>query len=62
MCFKKKLQLKKYIYLINDITNKMLSKDRQEARELLDKWRILAFALMLLLIISIIFNIIQLYN
>jgi len=47
-----KLKIKKYIYLLNDLTNQLLKKDREDLKEKvwrLQRWVIgLSFALLLL--------------
>ncbi|OGF27959.1 hypothetical protein A2303_06270 [Candidatus Falkowbacteria bacterium RIFOXYB2_FULL_47_14] len=56
-----KMRLKKYIYLINDITNIILKKDREEeaaqAAENVKKLRTALIAAGFLLLVSLIFNI-----
>jgi len=55
------MRLKKYIYLINDITNIILKKDREEeaaqAAENVKKLRTALIAAGFLLLVSLIFNI-----
>ena len=56
-----KIQIKKYIYLINDITNIILKKDREEeaarAAENVKKLRTALIVASFLLLVSLIFNI-----
>ncbi|MFH0892278.1 MAG: hypothetical protein V1867_05865 [Candidatus Falkowbacteria bacterium] len=56
-----KMRLKKYIYLINDITNIILKKDREEeaaqAADNVKKLRTALIAAGFLLLVSLIFNV-----
>jgi cobalamin biosynthesis protein CobD/CbiB len=51
-----KLKIKKYIYLLNDITNSLLKKDREQTAEHLRRLRNLFFVVVIILVISIILN------
>ncbi len=52
-----KFKLKKYIYLLNDITNNLLGKDREEESEKAKKLRITLIIVSIILVLSIILNI-----
>lgn len=52
-----KLKFKKYVYLLNDITNQLLKKDREDLREQVKGLRRLAIILSIALAISLLTNI-----
>ena len=52
------LHVKKFIYLINDISNALLKKDRERMAEQVKNLRIALISVSILLLVSIIFNII----
>jgi CHASE3 domain sensor protein len=52
-----KFQIKKFVYLINDITNILLKKSRVEAEENAKKLRIALIIVSIILVLSIILNI-----
>jgi len=52
-------KLKKFVYLINDLTNAVLKKDREEETKCFKK---ALFFLLVLLFISLVFNILQYLN
>lgn len=52
-----KLKIKKFIYLINDVSNILLKKSRIEAEENAKKLRTALIIVSLLLLVSVIFNI-----
>lgn len=52
------LHVKKFIYLINDISNALLKKDRERMAEQVKNLRIALISVSMLLLVSIIFNII----
>ncbi len=51
-----KFKLKKYIYLINDVTNIVLKKDRVEAEENAEKLRIALIIVSIILVLSLVLN------
>lgn len=55
-------KFKKFIYLLNDATNTLLSKDREEEAEKAEKLRKILFVVSILLISSLIINIYFLIN
>ena len=57
-----KLKIKKFIYLINDITNIVLKKDGVEAEENAKKLRFALIIVSIILVLSIVFNIYFLIN
>lgn len=52
-----KFKIKKYLYLLNDITGVLLKKDRQEERGMNKKLRKLLIIVSIILVLSIIVNI-----
>ncbi len=50
-------KLKKYLYIINDVTNVLLKKERLHDKEIAYKPRIALIIVSVLLLISVIFNI-----
>ena len=57
-----KFKFKKYIYLLNDVTNLLLKKDQVKAEEKLQNFRKTLILILILLIASIIFNIYFIYK
>ena len=57
-----KLNIKKFIYLINDITNTLLKKERSKVEETVKTLRFALIIVSILLLISIILNIIAFSN
>ena len=57
-----KFKFKKFVYLINDITNIVLKKDRIEAEENAKKLRFALMVVSIILVLFIIFNIYFLIN
>jgi len=57
-----KFKIKKFIYLINDVTNILLKKSREEVEEEVEKLRILLFIVSIILLISLSLNIYLLIN
>ncbi|MCK4554871.1 hypothetical protein KAU19_08025 [Candidatus Parcubacteria bacterium] len=51
-----KFKIKKYIYLINDVTNLILKKDRVEAEENAKKLRTALIIVSIILVLSLILN------
>lgn len=51
------LKYKKYIYLLNDITNQLLSKDREDLAKLIRQLRFLVIGLSIALAISFLVNV-----
>lgn len=51
-----KLKIKKFIYLINDVTNILLNKGRGEAEEKAEKLRLALIIVSIILVLSIILN------
>lgn len=52
-----KLKIKKFVYLLNDATNILLKKDKNDNRVLIDKMRIILILVSIFLTISIAINI-----
>ena len=52
-----KFKLKKYIYLINDVTNIMLKKERVQAEENAKKLRLALIIVSIVLLLSLLLNI-----
>lgn len=52
-----KLKFKKYVYLLNDLTNAILSKDRAQQESTIKRQRIWIIILLVILLLSITFNI-----
>jgi len=52
-----KFNVKKFIYLINDITNAVLQKSRGEAEENVKKLRLALIIVSIILVLSVILNI-----
>jgi fumarate reductase subunit C len=52
-----KLKVKKFIYLVNDVTNIILKKDRVKAEENVKKLRIALIVVSIILVLSIALNI-----
>ncbi|MCK5061171.1 hypothetical protein KAR28_01315 [Candidatus Parcubacteria bacterium] len=50
-------KLKKYLYIVNDITNALLKKERLHDKEVAYKLRIALIIVSVLLLLSILFNI-----
>lgn len=57
-----KLGCKKYVYLINDVTNAILKKDRIKDREIAENLRIALIVVSVLLFISIVTNTILIFK
>lgn len=57
-----KLKIKKFIYLINDLSNVLLMKSRGEAEDKVKKLRFALIAITALLVLSVIFNIYLIYK
>lgn len=53
-------KIKRYIYLLNDVTNLLLSKERRQAEDSVHKLRVVCAVLAGLLAVSVIINIILL--
>lgn len=51
-----KLKIKKYIYLINDITNLLLKKERVQAEENGKKLRVALIIVSIILVMSLLLN------
>ncbi len=51
-----KFKIKKFVYLVNDVTNIMLKKDRVEAEENAKKLRIALIIVSIILVLSLILN------
>lgn len=56
-----KLKFKKYLYLLNDFTNVLLKKDREEEAKNTEKLRKILIIVSIILVLSIILNIYLLY-
>ena len=52
-----KFKLKKYLYIINDITGVLLNKERLHDKEIAHKLRVTLIIVFVLLLISVIFNV-----
>ncbi|MDP3042780.1 MAG: hypothetical protein Q8N21_00025 [bacterium] len=52
-----KFKFKKYIYLVNDVTNLLLKKERVQAEENAKKLRVALIIVSIILLLSIILNI-----
>ena len=52
-----KYKLKKYLYLVNDVTNAMLKKERLHDKEIAHKLRIALIIVSIALVVSIFINI-----
>ncbi|MDD5071694.1 MAG: hypothetical protein PHQ42_03090 [Patescibacteria group bacterium] len=52
-----KFKIKKFIYLVNDVTNIILKKSRVEAEEDAKKLRIVLIIVSIILVLSIVLNI-----
>jgi len=50
------MKLKKFVYLINDVTNILLNKSRGEAEERAEKLRLALIIVSIILVLSIILN------
>ena len=57
-----KLRIKKYLFLINDVTNLLLKKDREENGEKIKSYQRLFTFTLILLLISFFLNIYLLYK
>jgi len=51
-----KFNVKKFVYLINDVTNILLKKSREEAEEKAEKLRLALIIVSIILVLSIILN------
>ena len=51
-----KFKIKKFVYLINDVTNIILKKDRVDAEENAEKLRISLIIVSIILVLSLIFS------
>jgi len=57
-----KFKYKKYIYLVNDLTNMLLSKEKNDFLAKLKKYQVFCLALLTLFLISVIFNLYFLFK
>ncbi len=54
-----KFKLKKYLYLVNDVTNTLLNKERLYDKEIAHKLRVALIIASILLLLSVLLNIYQ---
>lgn len=52
-----KFQLKKYIYILNDITNTMLKQDKAEDKKKIKTLTLVLIAVIVILLVSLFFNV-----
>lgn len=51
-----KFKIKKFVYLVNDVTNILLKKSREEAEDKANKLRLVFIIVSIILVLSIILN------
>ena len=51
-----KFKIKKFVYLINDVTNLMLKKGKPEAEENAEKLRVALIIISIILVLSLVLN------
>lgn len=57
-----KLKIKKYVYLLNDVTNILLKKSRAEAEEKAHKLRVALIIVSMFLLLSLVLNFYLIYK